>query len=187
MDNNARLGFTFQAMVCNKYDIIPETDREINTFNSAYDSNLEKDIEFLKLYPIECTTFKKKDSENGDAPYNFVLSDNSTLSIRTNLTGGMVAPVPEGKSLYKNYSDAWKKSLWDKPSCTVKENHGGTNIHPKLPRCLTPRELVALQSFPDDFIFKGSKKWQLLQIGNAVPPLMGKAIGLALLKNINQQ
>ncbi len=94
--------------------------------------------------------------------------------------------VPEGKSLYKNYSDAWKKSPWDKPSCTVKENHGGTNIHPKLPRCLTPRELAALQSFPDDFIFKGSKKWQLVQIGNAVPPLMGKAIGLALIKNMNK-
>lgn len=95
-----------------------------------------------------------------------------------------LALVPEGKSLYKNYSDAWKKSPWDKPSCTIKENHGGTNIHPKLPRCLTPRELAALQSFPDDFIFKGSKKWQLVQIGNAVPPLMGKAIGLAILKNI---
>lgn len=97
-----------------------------------------------------------------------------------------LALVPEGKSLYKNYSDAWKKSPWDKPSCTVKENHGGTNIHPKLPRCLTPRELAALQSFPDDFIFKGSKKWQLVQIGNAVPPLMGKAIGLALIKNMNE-
>ena len=97
-----------------------------------------------------------------------------------------LALVPEGKSLYKNYSDAWKKSPWDKPSCTVKENHGGTNIHPKLPRCLTPRELAALQSFPDDFIFKGSKKWQLVQIGNAVPPLMGKAIGLAILKNIEK-
>lgn len=95
-----------------------------------------------------------------------------------------LALVPEGKSLYENYSDAWKKSPWDKPSCTVKENHGGTNIHPKLARCLTPRELAALQSFPDDFIFKGSKKWQLVQIGNAVPPLMGKAIGLAILKNI---
>lgn len=93
--------------------------------------------------------------------------------------------VPEGKSLYKNYSDAWKKSPWSKPSCTIKENHGGTNIHPKLPRCLTARELAALQSFPDDFIFKGSKKWQLVQIGNAVPPLMGKAIGLAIRKMID--
>lgn len=93
--------------------------------------------------------------------------------------------VPEGKSLYKNYSDAWKKSPWDKPSCTIKENHGGTNIHPKLPRCLTAREMAALQSFPDDFIFKGSKKWQLVQIGNAVPPLMGKAVGLCVRKMLD--
>ena len=94
--------------------------------------------------------------------------------------------LPEGQSLYGNYSDAWKKSPWDKPSCTVKENHGGVNIHPKLPRVLTPRELAALQSFPDDFIFKGSKKWQLVQIGNAVPCGLGKAIGVAVMKGLEQ-
>lgn len=91
-----------------------------------------------------------------------------------------IMECPEGKSLYDGYSDAWKKSPWDKPSCTVKENHGGVNLHPKLPRVLTPRELAALQSFPDDFIFKGNKAKQLVQIGNAVPPLLGKAIGLAV-------
>lgn len=88
----------------------------------------------------------------------------------------------EGESLYKNYSDSWKKSFWNQPSCTIKENHGGVNIHPKLPRVLTPRELAELQSFPEDFIFKGSKKWQLVQIGNAVPPLLGKAIGISVMK-----
>lgn len=88
--------------------------------------------------------------------------------------------TPEWKSLYWNYSDAWKKSPWDKPSCTVKENHWGVNLHPKLPRVLTPRELASLQSFPDDFIFKWTKKWQLVQIGNAVPPLLWKAIGLSV-------
>ena len=94
--------------------------------------------------------------------------------------------VKEGKSLYKNYSDSWKKCPWNKPSCTIKENHGGVNIHPKLPRVLTAREMARLQSFPDDFIFQGSKKWQLTQIGNAVPCYLGKAIGLAveeMLKN----
>ena len=98
-----------------------------------------------------------------------------------------ISEVPEGKSLYGNYSDAWKKSPWDKPSCTVKENHGGVNLHPKLNRVLTPRELAALQSFPDDFIFKGNKKWQLVQIGNAVPPLLGKAIGLAVKKALDKK
>lgn len=88
--------------------------------------------------------------------------------------------LPEGESLYKGYSDAWKKCPWNEASCTIKENHGGVNIHPKLPRVLTAREMARLQSFPDDFIFEGKKNKQLVQIGNAVPPLLGKAIGLAV-------
>lgn len=95
--------------------------------------------------------------------------------------------VKEGESLYKNYSDSWKKCPWEKPSCTVKENHGGVNIHPKLPRVLTAREMARLQSFPDDFVFQGSKKWQLTQIGNAVPCYLGKAIGLAVEKMLKDE
>lgn len=95
--------------------------------------------------------------------------------------------VKEGESLYKNYSDSWKKCPWNKPSCTIKENHGGVNIHPKLPRVLTAREMARLQSFPDDFIFQGSKKWQLTQIGNAVPCYLGKAIGLAVEEMIKNE
>ena len=88
--------------------------------------------------------------------------------------------VPEGQSLYAGYSDAWKKCPWNEASCTIKENHGGVNIHPKLPRVLTAREMARIQSFPDDFIFEGNKSKQLVQIGNAVPPLLGKAVGLAV-------
>lgn len=88
--------------------------------------------------------------------------------------------LPEGQSLYKGYSDAWKKCPWNEASCTIKENHGGVNIHPRLPRVLTAREMARLQSFPDNFIFEGPKNKQLVQIGNAVPPLLGKAIGLAV-------
>jgi DNA (cytosine-5)-methyltransferase 1 len=91
--------------------------------------------------------------------------------------------LEEGKSLYKGYSDAWKKCPWDEASCTIKENHGGVNVHPKLPRVLTAREMARLQSFPDDFIFEGPKNKQLVQIGNAVPPLLAKAIGLAIRKS----
>lgn len=91
-----------------------------------------------------------------------------------------IMETKEGESLYKGYSDAWKKCPWNEPSCTIKENHGGVNLHPKLPRVLTAREMARLQSFPDDFIFEGKKNKQLVQIGNAVPPLLGKAIGLAI-------
>lgn len=91
-----------------------------------------------------------------------------------------MAILEEGKSLYDGYSDAWKRCPWDEASCTIKENHGGVNVHPKLPRVLTAREMARIQSFPDDFIFEGPKNKQLVQLGNAVPPLLAKAIGLAI-------
>lgn len=128
----------------------------------------------------------------GSAIYKFmnIDEDKSINHMFTRHTEDMkkrLANVPEGSSLFKNYSDSWKKSPWDKPSCTIKENHGAVNIHPKLPRVLTAREIAAIQSFPDDFIFQGAKKWQLVQIGNAVPPLLGKAIGLSVEKGLNEK
>jgi len=113
-----------------------------------------------------------------DKSFNHVLTKhNKDMILR-------LGKVREGESLYSNYSDAWKRCPWDKPSCTIKENHGGVNIHPQLPRVLTAREMARLQSFPDTFIFQGAKKWQLVQIGNAVPPNMARAIGLALRKSL---
>lgn len=128
----------------------------------------------------------------GSAIYKFmnIDEDKSINHVFTRHTEDMkkrLANVPEGSSLFKNYSDSWKKSPWDKPSCTIKENHGAVNIHPRLPRVLTAREIAAIQSFPDDFIFQGAKKWQLVQIGNAVPPLLGKAIGLSVEKGLNEK
>lgn len=92
--------------------------------------------------------------------------------------------VPVGESLYPNYSDSWRKCAKDKPSCTIKGNHGATNIHYELGRVITPREMAALQSFPDDYIFYGSKHDILIQIGNAVAPYVARAIGLALKEEI---
>jgi DNA (cytosine-5)-methyltransferase 1 len=90
--------------------------------------------------------------------------------------------VEEGKSLFEKYPESWHKSPWNEPSCTIKENHGAVNIHPRLPRVITAREMARLQSFPDDFIFSGPKKDQLVQIGNAVPCNLAKAIALTIVE-----
>lgn len=55
--------------------------------------------------------------------------------------------------------------------------------HPVEPRYLTPREAAACQSFPNDFIFHGSQTAVFRQIGNAVPPLLARALGETV-KNI---
>lgn len=96
-----------------------------------------------------------------------------------------IAKVPPGGSLYESYVDAFKRQYPGKPSMTVKENHGGTHIHPYLNRVISAREMARLQTFPDSFIFKGSMKKAMWQIGNAVPPRLAECISYALMPYLN--
>jgi DNA (cytosine-5)-methyltransferase 1 len=97
-----------------------------------------------------------------------------------------IAQVPPGGSLYTKYVDAFKRQYPGKPSMTVKENHGGTHIHPYLNRVISAREMARLQTFPDEFIFAGSMKKAMWQIGNAVPPRLAECIGYALIPYLNK-
>lgn len=69
-------------------------------------------------------------------------------------------------------------------SCTVLTKcdlHWGAYIHPEQDRVITPREAARLQSFPDWFVFQGPRTEQYVQVGNAVPPLLGKCVAEAIL------
>ena len=87
-----------------------------------------------------------------------------------------------GESVSKKYSEACFRCSPDKPSNTVKENHGGVFVHYEKNRVMTPRELARLQSFPDDFIFNGTKSSVLVQLGNAVPCGLSHAIAKEIKK-----
>lgn len=62
--------------------------------------------------------------------------------------------------------------------------HWGSFFHPTQARALSVREAARIQSFPDRYVFTGNMTQQYEQVGNAVPPLLGKAIGEAVLKMI---
>ena len=60
----------------------------------------------------------------------------------------------------------------------------GKFTHPFLHRAITVREAARLQSFPDDFIFHGTKTSQMKQVGNAVPPKLANAIAELIKKDM---
>lgn len=88
---------------------------------------------------------------------------------------------------YKNklrcHSGIYKRLTSDKPSIVISNYRKNMLIHPHYNRGLSVREAARLQSFPDSFIFAGSIMHKQQQIGNAVPPLLAKAIFEQILKS----
>lgn len=94
--------------------------------------------------------------------------------------GGNYKDLPQGVGESRVFHMAWTRLNSQLPSRTVDCGHRNI-FHYKFNRCPTVRENARLQSFPDDFIFRGNRGQQNKQVGNAVPVLLAKALGLQLL------
>lgn len=75
---------------------------------------------------------------------------------------------------------------YDQPSGTVVNVRKSMWVHPVLDRAVSVREAARLQTFPDSFVFCGTKDKQYQQVGNAVPPIMAKAIAKKLAKQLKK-
>lgn len=102
----------------------------------------------------------------------------------------LLRPGMKADSLPKEVWDGLRPEKWrrlhpDRPAYTIlAQMHRDLSewVHPRYERWITVREAARLQSFHDGFVFRASEWQQLKQIGNAVPPLMGRAVATAALE-----
>lgn len=139
-------------------------------------------------YPIApICDYQKLMRSNSTKVYNHEITEHNEK------TKQIIALVPDGG----NYKDlptelqqtrkvhiAWTRLNSQKPSFTIDTGHRH-HFHYKWNRIPTVRESARIQSFPDDFIFLGSKTSQYKQVGNAVPPLMAEAIAKKLKETLD--
>lgn len=97
--------------------------------------------------------------------------------------GGNYKDLPLGWGESRKFHMAWTRLNGHAPARTVDTGHRNV-FHYEFNRIPTVRESARLQSFPDDFVFTGNKTQQNRQVGNAVPPLLGKALAEEIRKII---
>jgi DNA (cytosine-5)-methyltransferase 1 len=127
------------------------------------------------------------------------LSPTNRLRIAHVPQGGGRADIPPALRLRCHEADPDKaghryvygRLAWDKPASTITARFDsltrGRFGHPEENRTISLREGARLQSFPDQFVFTGTKVEVARQIGNAVPPLLARAVGNSLMRALDQR
>jgi len=96
--------------------------------------------------------------------------------------------LPEELRPKSGYGSAYRRMTWDLPALTITTwmYHPGSGMffHPADERTITLREGARLQSFDDSVQFVGGKVAKCRQVGNAVPPLLARALGLQVMRHL---
>ncbi len=166
----------------------PTTPNDKTTVAEAISDLPDKDLEDgFKIKTKAKSSFQNWARSSKSEIHNHQLTNHEQKTV------DLISMVPDGgnyKDLPKEFQNtrrvniAWTRFNSKKQSPTIDTGHRH-HFHYKFNRVPTVRESARLQSFPDGFIFTGSKTSQYKQVGNAVPPLLAEKIGQALLKQLS--
>ena len=179
----------------------PEDGKEKWTFNDATSDlpSLKAGEKLEKYKSAPKNDLQKYFREGSEKPL-----DHFAVGHRDYFIELLSSYIPQGKSALdpevqklipkklrptSGFKNSYQRIIGDAPSPTITRNFttpsSANCIHPSQDRALSIREGARCQSFPDWFYFLGTTDEKRLQIGNAVPPLLGKAIGESILNAIN--
>lgn len=137
--------------------------------------------------------YQKRSRRGSPGVYNHEAADLSTINLRRlkyiapggNWTNIPRELLPEGmkRARTSDHTMRYGRVRPDGLASTILtkcDPHWGAYFHYDQDRSFTVREAARIQSFPDHFIFSGTLSEQFAQVGNAVPPLLARAVGLSL-------
>ena len=169
---------------CNFEFPTPFTNQTVTSFDAISDLP-DYSVSDGEKYPIDIQSeYQKFMRENSLGLYNHQITQHNekTVSIISLVPdGGNYKDLPEEFRKTRNVNIAWTRLNSQKPSFTIDTGHRH-HFHYKFNRVPTVRESARIQSFPDNFIFLGTKTSQYKQVGNAVPPMLAKILAIQIKK-----
>jgi DNA (cytosine-5)-methyltransferase 1 len=183
---------------CNQLTLLKSNVSSIITVKDAIGDlpSLEAGQEYsAEIYPVSPQTPYQAMIRNGSTKLtNHVARALSAIQMSrvSILSEGQDArDLPPELAPKKHYSGAYGRLYWDKPARTITRwvFHPGSGrfFHPIQNRTITIREAARLHSYPDSFHFLGTYTNMASQIGESVPPLLGKVIAESILQVHHQK
>ncbi len=164
-----------------KQEIKVSVEQAIGDLPNLENGALFEELPYKKIKSSEYASLMRKDSKK--SLQNFVSRNKEYVVERYKhiKQGENWQAIPQKmmenyKDLNNCHSGIYRRLKADSPSVVIANYRKNMLIHPFQNRGLSVREAARLQSFPDNFLFQGSLMHKQQQIGNAVPPLLAKAI-----------
>lgn len=186
--NFENLGYTVECRVLNTVDFgVPQSRQRILFIGNKISKNIvfpEKSMEKPKTIKDAIGKLPKLQSGEGSKIPNHIAMKHSAQMLKKMSyisDGGNRTEIPVSIRPQKGDVRKYIRYKSDEPSVCITGDMRKI-FHYSQNRALTVRELAAIQSFPDNFIFEGSSISQQQQVGNSVPPLFAEKIAEAIIK-----